>query len=591
MKEDLSKGSITGVSGPVVVAKTDFPVRMFEAVRIPGAKSPVTKSPAGLLGEVVRIRGREADIQIYGDATGLSAGEEVLFTGELLSVDLGPGFLGEVLDGVGRPLRPRQGVAASRNEKLWRFEPSASEGDAVARGDVLGTVAEGSRFLHRILVPPAFSSPEAVAWIAPEGDYALRDCVCRLENGTELTLTQRWPIRVPRPAKERLPLDRPLFTGQRALDTLFPMALGGAAAMPGGLGAGKTALQRSLAKCCRADVVIYVGCGGRGGEIAELLEEFSENVSEGLPLAERAALVANTSNMPAASRETSVYLGMTLAEYYRDMGYDAVVLVDSVSRWAEALREVGSRLGETPGAGGYPACLESRLSGCRQRAGQVETLGAVSRRGSVSAIGTFSPEGGDLSEPATQTGLRLSGAFWVLDKALAQARRFPAIDRRRSHSLYEEALSEALTQEAGQDWPELKEYLRDVLSRGEELADAARFAGRKAFSETVLSDEDKWLLFHAETLEIVYLRQDARDACSPPARAAALLRLLEALDDRVRRALREGLRYDDVVGVSMRPELIALRDLPDFTDKGREWLERFSAELAARPATDREAIQ
>jgi V/A-type H+-transporting ATPase subunit A len=343
-------------------------------------------------------------------------------------------------------------------------------------------VIEGNNFLHRILVSSVLSLPGVVAWIAPEGDYALRDCICRLANGTELSLTQRWTVRVPRPFKAGSPLDRPLMTGQRVLDTLFPMALGGVAAVPGGTGTGRTVLQRSLAKACNADVIVYIGCGGRSSEIAEFLEELSELEQRGIPLTERMVFVANTSNMPAAARDSGVHVGMTLAEYYRDMGYDAVVIVDSMSRWGEAVREVGNRLEETPGEGGYPAYLGSRLSGYCERAGQVETLGAFPRRGSVSLFNVFSPEGGDFSEPVTQAGLRSSGVCWLLDKALAQARRFPAIDLRGSYSLYEDALSPAL-RDAGQDWPELKNYLKDLLRRERELSDSMRSIGEITLSE------------------------------------------------------------------------------------------------------------
>jgi V/A-type H+-transporting ATPase subunit A len=565
---------------------------MLEVARIGG------EPQAKLLGEVVRIREKEVDIQVYGDTTGLAAGGEVFFTGELLSVDLGPGLLGKVLDGTGRPLRAGKPAEEGTPERPWHFTPSAVEGNRIAPGDVLGTVGEGKSFLHRILVPPALPSQETVAWIAPEGDYDSRETVCRLAGGTELTLTQRWEVRVPRPVKARLPLDRPLLTGMRLLDTLFPLALGGVAAMPGGTGTGKTVVQRSLAKGCNADVIVYVGCGCRGAEIAGALEEFSEAGEarrQGIPLRERTVFVANTSNMPMAAREPAIHLGMTLAEYYRDMGCDAVLIIDSMSRWAEALREIGSRLEESPGEGGYPAYLGSRLAGYCERAGQVETLGSLNspdsffRRGSVTLVNVFSPEGGDFSEPVTQAGLSPAGACWRLDAGLAQARRFPAIDLDGSYSFYEEAVSDAWAREAGQDWPELKEYLRNILLRRRELSDSACSAG------AALSEEDRWLLFHAETLKTVYLRQnalDAKDDCPSPARWAAMLRLLKTLDDKVRKLLSEGLSCDDVTGVPMRPELTALRLSADFTDEGREWLalfsDRLTIELTAKRLADQE---
>jgi V/A-type H+-transporting ATPase subunit A len=356
--------------------------------------------------------------------------------------------------------------------------------------------------------------------------------------------------------------------------------------MAGGAGSGKTFMLRALAKGCSADVIVYVGCGGRGSEAAEMLEEFSRTERQGAPLMERTVFVVTTSNMPAAAREPCIYVGMTLAEYYRDMGCDVVLMVDSMSRWAEASREIESCL-EGPGEEG--ACLESRLAGCCERAGQV-ALGASSRRGSVSLINVFSPGGGDFSDPVTQAGLSSAGACWRLDKALAQARRFPAVDLARSYSLYDEGVSDALAQDAGQDWPELKEYLRATLLRERELSDSTRSAAG-------LSQEDRWILFHAETLKIVYLQQNAlvEDALTPLASAAAMLRLLQALDGKVRKFLREGLRCDDVTGVSMRPELTALWLSADFTEKGQKWLELLDAALAAKLAaqhpTGREAAQ
>ncbi|MDR2178711.1 MAG: V-type ATP synthase subunit A [Synergistaceae bacterium] len=622
MENNWAKGAITGVSGPVITAETDSCPRMFEAVWIAGgaldSRAIDSRTMASKLpGEVVRIRGKTVDIQTYGDTTGLAAGGEVYFTGKLLSVDLGPGFLGQVLDGLGRSLGSIESLGSLQGGgapdlPLWHFTPAAAEGNTVAPGDLLGTVEEGKLFIHRILVPPV-SSPQAIAWIAPEGDdYTRRECICRLADGTELSLAQRWEVRVPRPVRARLPLDRPLWTGRRGFDTLFPLAVGGVAAVAGGVGTGKTLVQRSLAAGCDADVIVYVGCGGRGSETAEMLEEFSQAERRGIPLRERTIFVTSTSSMTVAARDPGIYLGMTLAEYYRDMGCDAVVVIDSLSRWAEALREIGNRLEESPGEGGYPAYLGSRLSSYCERGGQAETLGG--HRGSVTLISGFSPEGGDFSEPVTQTGLSRAGACWRLDKVLAQARRFPAMDLARSYSLYEEAVSDTLAQNAGQDWPDLKEYLRDILSRARELFDSARFAPTSAFApifastfdsifdpilaptlasnrsagEIALSEEDRWILFHAETIETVYLRQnvfDLQDSC--PARSAAMLRLLKALDDRVRSFLKDGLPA--AARVSMRAELAALWDLPgDFTDKGREWLALFTAELAARQTADQE---
>jgi V/A-type H+-transporting ATPase subunit A len=543
---------------------------MFEAVRL---------GPLGLAGEVVRIRDGEADIRACEDTTGLRVGEDVLFTGELLGVDLGPGLLGGILDGTGRPLRRPggdgihmergRGASALPEDRTWRFVPSVGDGDAVGPGDVLGTVVEGSRFPHLVLFPPNLAGGK-VEWIAP-GDRTVRECVCRLEGGTEVALSHRRELRVPRPFGVRLPLNRPLLTGQRVLDTLFPLALGGVAALVGGCGTGKTLMQRSLARCCGADVLVWIGCGERGNEITEILEEFSTLTDpRGIPLMERAVLIANTSDMPAAARETGICLGMTVAEYYRDMGYDVVVTIDSVSRWTEA-----------PGEEGFSVSLDSRLSRWCERAGCVETLGQLPRRGSVTLINAVSPAGGDFSEPATQTARRLSGAFWGLDGDLARARHFPAVNCGISCSLYESALSDALIADAGEAWPELTEYLRSALSRERELSGRGYFAGGGE-----LSGEDKWALYHVETLRVVYLRQDIRnaeDARTPLRRSAALLQLLRALDERVKKAMENGLCYDEIVAVSVREDLMGLRDLSEknFPGEAEGWLSSFSARLSA----------
>ena len=454
MPEKLPKGSIVGVSGPVVTAEANFPVRLFEAVSL---------GRLGLLGEVAGVRGAQVDIQACEDTAGLSAGEEVLFTGKPFGVDLGPGLLGEILDALGRPLRAlsKNGIYLGRGQcpsvsesgKLWHFKSRAAAGQPLVPGDVLGTVAEGRDFLHEVLVPSAPADfPSAVTWIASEGDYAASDCVCRLANGSHMTLTQRWPVRVPRPFGARLPLDRPLITGQRALDTLFPLPLGGVALLAGESGTGKTVASRSIAKECDADVVVAVGCGKRSNEIAETIEEFSRfPAGGGTPLAERAVFVAIPSNAPKGAKEVGVHLGMTLAEYYRDMGRNVLVALDSTSRWAEAVRGISGWLGETLCEEGYPASLGGRISRLCQRAGRVVTLGCSPLRGSVTLIHTVSPERGDFSEPVTQMGLRSSGAVWALDKNLARARLFPALDVRRSYSLYADALSDAVTKGTEKD--------------------------------------------------------------------------------------------------------------------------------------------
>ncbi|MDR2529046.1 MAG: V-type ATP synthase subunit A [Synergistaceae bacterium] len=545
------KGFVSRVSGPVATVRVESSVRAFEAARV---------GRAGLSGEIVGVRpdsALEVDVALYGDPSGLSVDEEVFFAGEPLTVELGPGLLGGVLDGLGRSLHGSGfylGEDGSPPQNRWRFTPAAALGDEAFPGGLLGTVAEGSRFIHRVLIPP--DAPQAVrgnpvSWIASEGDYSTQDCVCRLTDGTEFSLSHKRAIRTPRPFVARLPLDRPFFTGLRALDALFPLAEGGIAVLSGGPGTGKTVLQQSLARRCRADVVICVNCGGRGNETAELLEDFS-----GIPapgggsLIERTILISAPANVPPAMREAAVCLAMTAAEFYRDMGYSVVALVDSVSRWEEASREVEAHLDGSEGS------FYARFARHCQRAGSVETLGG--RRGAVTLLNTTSPKDGDFSDSVTQAALRLSGAFWGLDGERAQARCFPALSWGRSWSLYGDALSGA--REMGEDWLESRNYLLDVLSRSG-LARAQ-------------SDEERWLLYHSDTLRNLYLRQNAADFndSQNPARAAMLLRFLVALDKRVRKV---GFPAE---AFSVRSELVRLFALSEeeFPDQAQEWLKRFT---------------
>ncbi|MDR2174978.1 MAG: V-type ATP synthase subunit A [Synergistaceae bacterium] len=581
------------VSGSLAVAEVDSlfrtSLRPFESVRV---------GKDWLIGEVLEIRDAEIVIQLYENAAGLSVGEEVLFTGEGLSVDLGPGFLGEAVNALGfsfgragetdlyleRGFRSRP--AAPRAEKQWHFRPSAREGDRTGPGGVLGTAAEG-HFFHRVMVPPCVTvppshAPARVAWIAPEGDYTARETVCRLSDGKELSMTQRWEIRVPRPVRRRLSPDGPFVTGQSALDALFPLALGGTAVLSGEPGTGKTLLLQSLARCRGADAVVCVLCGERGTEAAEVLEELSKTMdSRGesqarFSLMDRTALIVSTSDMPLATREASVCLGMTLAEYYRDMGYDAAVLIDSASRCAEALAETGARLRGRD----CPEYGVSRLSACFGRAGRAEVLRGASpegafpegaspegaspegmKRGSVTLIGTESEPRGSALSP-----LNAPGAFWRLDRRSARACRFPALDLSLSYSLYGKIFPE----EAGEDWPKLTEYLKDTL----------RHAVPDAFPKR------EWSLFLANTLDAVFMRQEAGSFRSA-AYSAALLRFLKALDEAARKALSSaGRRYADVAVCAALPELLALRGLSekDFADGSREWLERFVSRLESLPA-------
>lgn len=574
-------GSVIGISGPVVRAAINFPVRMFEIVHA-GRES--------LLGEVIRIRSGTVDIQVYEETSGMRVGEPVAFSGELLSVELGPGLLGSVLDGIGRPLARlrEEGLYIGRGANIgtldecrkWIFSPQAGPGDTIRPGETLGTLPEGARILHKVMLPPN-SLPGRIDWIAPTGEMKLREPVCRFEDGREITLSHRWEVRRGRPFASRLPFSRPLMTGQRILDTLFPMALGGAAVIPGGFGTGKTVTQQSLAKWCNADVIVYIGCGERGNEMTEVLEEFPTLMDpyHNIPLMERMVLVANTSNMPVAAREASIYLGMTIAEFYRDMGYAVAIMADSTSRWAEALREIGGRLEEMPGEEGYPAYLGTRLAQYYERAGRITTLGEAGQEGSISVINAVSPPGGDFSEPVTQSSLRLSGTFWALDKSLAQQRHFPAINWQNSYTLYDESLAEMFAEKLGEEWSRLRLFLSETLSQEKSLLELVQLVGRDG-----LSEQDKWTLNLSELFRIVYLQQnafDSIDAFCSLAKMKGLLETLRTLDVLVSVRLKEGLIYEQFSELPLRAGLLRLRGTPDadFAGLAARWLEETKESL------------
>ncbi|MDD3858127.1 MAG: V-type ATP synthase subunit A, partial [Methanoculleus sp.] len=438
--EKRAQGALKRISGPVVTA-VGLDAHMYDVVRVGNEE---------LMGEVIKIQGENVIIQVYEDTAGIRPGEPVSNTGLSLAVELGPGLLTSIYDGIQRPLEVlvdkmgnfiERGVSAPglSHEKKWEFVPTVKAGDEVKAGDVLGTVQE-TNIVHKVMVPPR-SKGGKVKKIAA-GSFTVDETVCTLEDGTEIAMLQRWPVRVPRPVKEKLNPDVPLITGQRILDGLFPIAKGGTAAIPGPFGSGKTVTQQQLAKWSDAEIVVYIGCGERGNEMTEVLTEFPalEDPQTGKPLMERTVLIANTSNMPVAAREASVYTGITIAEYFRDMGYDVSLMADSTSRWAEAMREISSRLEEMPGEEGYPAYLAARLSEFYERAGRVVSLNGEG--GSVSVIGAVSPPGGDFSEPVTQNTLRIVKVFWALDAKLSQRRHFPAINWLNSYSLYLDALSE-----------------------------------------------------------------------------------------------------------------------------------------------------
>lgn len=524
-----------------------------------------------LMGEIIRIEGDTATLQVFEDTSGVRLGEPVEPTGAPLTAHLGPGLLGALLDGVGRPLDRVAALAGDfvpagasvptlDPDRRWRFEPVVAVGDRVAGGDVLGTVVEQERFAHRILVPPGRAG--RIRSVAG-GEYTVSDPVAILEDDTPLTLAQRWPLRVARPAAARLASTRPLVTGQRVLDFFFPVAEGGSAAVPGGFGTGKTVVEHSLAKFADTDLVVYVGCGERGNEMAEVVQEFPKLVhpATGRPVMSRAVLVANTSNMPVAAREASIYLGVTIAEYFRDMGYRVALMIDSISRWAEALREIGARLQEMPAEEGYPTSLSARFGTFLERSGRVRPLGRDVAPGSVTIVGAISPPGGDFSEPVTQAALRVVGALWALDPRLAHERHFPAIDWETSYSLYAEAVMSSFAETGGADWPELRRVLMAALQRERELRDVAGLIGPDA-----LADEDRLVMEIAALVREIFLRQsayDPNDATCSVRKTHALAAVAAALLRGASAVLARGGTAASLDLADARRTLAALRDAPE----------------------------
>ncbi|HXP86632.1 MAG TPA: V-type ATP synthase subunit A [Bryobacteraceae bacterium] len=525
-------GALTWISGPVVKARISGPLSLLEQVYV---------GEVGLAGEVISLDHDIATLQVYEETNGLRPGEPLFGTGAPLSVTLGPGLLTSTYDGLQRPLeviRDQQGIyfqhgsqAEALPEKKWRFTPSAGVGDEVQPGHLLGVVQETPLIEHRILAHSGIHG--TLREIVSEDEYARDDILAVVEDAAgqrySLTMTERWPIRSERPVRERLVPDSPLITGQRVLDTFAPLAKGGTAAMPGPFGAGKTVLQHALAKWCDADIIIYVGCGERGNEMAQVLDEFPRllDPASGRPLMERTVLVANTSNMPVAAREASIYTATTMAEYYRDQGYNVALMADSTSRWAEALREIAGRLEEMPAEEGYPAYLPSRIAAFYERAGRVRTL--EGRTGSLTLIATISPPGGDFTEPVTQHTQRHTRAFWALDRTLANARHYPAINWQTSYSLYSEAVSPWWAQETAPDWQTLRAAASAVLEQASRLEQLVRLVGAQA-----LPDRQRWVLEMAQMFREGFLQQNALhpvDAHCVPAKQVALLRLFVELYD------------------------------------------------------------
>lgn len=575
-------GEIYRVAGPVVTA-TGLRPRMYD-VQFVGEEQ--------LLGEVIQITGEKTIIQVYEDTNGVKPGEAVMDTGAPLVVELGPGLLGSIYDGVQRPLpilqkamgdfvlRGLKSPGLSR-EKTWRFNPKVKQGQAVAAGDVVGTVQEAKNVEHRIMVPSNFRGGKVTQ--LKEGSFKVDEVVVQLDNGEEIKLYQTWPVRKGRPVKERLMPTIPLVTGQRVLDFLFPIAKGGTAAIPGGFGTGKTVTEQQLSKWCDAQVVIYIGCGERGNEMTEVLSTFPklEDPYTGAPLMERMSLIANTSNMPVAAREASVYTGMTLAEYYRDMGYNVALMADSTSRWAEAMREISSRLEEMPGEEGFPAYLSARLSEFYERAGRAKTLGGL--EGSVSVVGAVSPSGGDFSEPVTQGTLRIVKVFWALDTALRARRHFPAINWLQSYSLYAQTLEEWFRKNVNEEWPRLRSWAQRTLQEEAELEEIVRLVGADA-----LPPDQQLTLEIARMIREIFLQQNAYhavDTFCPPERQFKIISAIKKYSDLGQKAVKLDVPTRDVATLKSRELLTRVKYETEFDKELTKTLAQMDDEFKKLGAT------
>ncbi len=562
----MAKGKIIKVAGPVIVANGMKGSQMYEVVRV---------GEENLIGEVIELAGDEATIQVYEETAGIKPGEVVVSTGAPLTVELGPGVMKMIYDGIQRPLevvKDKTGTYIGRGvdvpsidrEKKWKFTPTAKKGDKVTAGDFLGEVPETEVVLHRIMVPPDVEGE--ITKIVGAGEYTVEDTIATIETAQgekEIQMMQKWPVRIGRPYKEKMNPDVPLITGQRVIDTFFPIAKGGTAAIPGPFGAGKTVTQHQLAKWCDADIIVYVGCGERGNEMTEVLEEFPHLIDpkSGKALMERTVMIGNTSNMPVAARDASVYTGMTLGEYYRDMGYDVALMADSTSRWAEAMREISGRLEEMPGEEGYPAYLASRLADFYERAGKVTTLGSGDRRGSLSVVGAVSPPGGDFSEPVTQNTLRITKVFWALDASLADRRHFPAINWLTSYSLYVDNIKDWWSEEVSEEWTDLRVKAMALLQKESELKEIVQLVGADALPES-----DRVKLEGARVIREDFLQQFAYDEGDSSCSAKKQVKILKAvLDfyDRSLKALEKGLPANDIVEIQVKDDIAKLKFVKD----------------------------
>lgn len=578
------KGKVCRVSGPVVEAANMTEVVMHELVQV---------GEAGLIGEIIRLDGDKATIQVYQNTTGLKLNEPVHGTGTPLSVELGPGLLGNVFDGIERPLetlkestgafiKPAQGITALSRERKWTFVPAVKVGDMVETGDIIGEVQETPLVQHRIMVPQNVSGK--VVKVASKGEYTVTETVVSIETygkKIDLQMLQKWPVRIPRPYNNRLTSFTPLITGQRVIDTFFPLAKGGSAAIPGPFGAGKTVTQQQLAKWCDANIIIYVGCGERGNEMVDVLDSFPKLIdpTTGHPLMERTILIANTSNMPVSAREASIYTGITLAEYYRDMGYAVALMADSTSRWAEALRELSGRLEEMPAEEGFPSYLPSRLAEFYERTGVVETLGQEKRVGSISAVGAVSPPGGDFSEPVTQHTKRFTRVFWALDAELADARHYPSINWMNSYSGYVGELADWWHQSIDREWASYREEAMRILQAEDELKNIVKLVGPEA-----LPDKQRLILETARIIRVAILQQNALDPidtyCSPQ-KQFKMLKIVVDFHHLAEAVVSKGIPISKITSLPITEEIMRIKTaipndkLPQLDDLAKRVRESF----------------
>jgi V/A-type H+/Na+-transporting ATPase subunit A len=566
MSKKSQEGKIVRISGPVIEADNMRGAKMYDVVRV---------GDENLIGEIIRLNRDVATIQVYEDTNGLKPGEKVISTDMPLSVELGPGLLTNIYDGIQRPLpaiyektgdfisRGVEAYAIDRKKK-WHFKPVAKSGDKVSGCDVIGEVQETSIIVHKIIVPPDLKG--TISSVEKEGDYTVEDDIAVITTDKEdvkLQMLQRWPVRKPRPVAKKYDPSLPLITGQRVIDTFFPVAKGGTAAIPGGFGTGKTVMLHQIAKWSDAQVVVYVGCGERGNEMTDVLREFPELVDPktGEPLMSRTVLIANTSNMPVAARDASVYTGITIAEYYRDMGYDVALMADSTSRLAEAMREISGRLEEMPGEEGYPAYLASRLAEFYERAGRVKLLGSKDKEGSVSVIGAVSPPGGDFSEPVAQNTLRIVKVFWALDADLADRRHFPSINWLKSYSLHLDEVNGWWKKEVGEDWLKLRNKAMALLQKESELQEIVKLVGPDA-----LPSKERAFLESARMIREDFLQQSAFhevDTYCPSSKQYEMLRLMLKFSDKLQEAVDKNVHMDDILSMKSRESLARMSTVPN----------------------------